>query len=632
MNNLLNSMSYYNLIRVALFLYAFSLQAYAQNAAEKKHISYTKDSAMVLNAKSYLRELKKKGFSAAEARNTVNNLQKELENINRSGGKKMQGDGTVVSTPLLVPTTTPTFCWRDGLYPGEETSGSCTCTIPSGTPPACPNNLGFKDGNFNGWLGRIGTYYTVADDCNFGLAFDPTPVFKGPDGVEPARHLMVTRGGVDPFGGFPLVEPGSSNNYAVRLGNARNGAKAEQLVYKFRADATNHYLNYKYAVVLQDPGDHRVCHRPSFSVELYKVSDCGASAVRISCGSFIVQYANNLPGFSHFYGAYVGVYKPWTNVMFDLSPYIAPGTTEDFYIKFTTTDCAWGGHFGYAYIDGACLDQLISYDNLGCIGSPIRFFAPGNIERGLGAFYTWKVDDVIVGDSTSVLSYSFTNTTSHNVKCIFNPPSTSGCTTVTSNIDVHVEQCHAMYLQCEDDCVASFAPEPGKKYVLSAWVKETSGSYLPTYANAKVRLRFTIPITNCSTCVSPGACITPSGGGLQCEYTYDFFAKGKIIDGWQRIEEVVTVPAGATEMFIELISPTGTTAYFDDIRIFPFDGSMKSYVYDPISQKLLAELDENNYATFYEYDQEGNLVRVKKETERGVKTIKESMSNTSVKP
>jgi hypothetical protein len=41
----------------------------------------------------------------------------------------------------------------------------------------------------------------------------------------------------------------------------------------------------------------------------------------------------------------------------------------------------------------------------------------------------------------------------------------------------------------------------------------------------------------------------------------------------------------------------------------------------------MAELDENNFATFYEYDDEGSLVRVKKETERGIMTIKENRSS-----
>lgn len=58
---------------------------------------------------------------------------------------------------------------------------------------------------------------------------------------------------------------------------------------------------------------------------------------------------------------------------------------------------------------------------------------------------------------------------------------------------------------------------------------------------------------------------------------------------------------------------------------------MKSYVYDPISLKITAVLDENNYATFYEYDQEGTLIRTKKETERGIVTISENRQSNQKK-
>jgi hypothetical protein len=53
---------------------------------------------------------------------------------------------------------------------------------------------------------------------------------------------------------------------------------------------------------------------------------------------------------------------------------------------------------------------------------------------------------------------------------------------------------------------------------------------------------------------------------------------------------------------------------------------MKSYVYDPVNLRLVAELDENNYAVFYEYDEEGTLIRNKVETKEGIKTIKETRS------
>ncbi len=66
--------------------------------------------------------------------------------------------------------------------------------------------------------------------------------------------------------------------------------------------------------------------------------------------------------------------------------------------------------------------------------------------------------------------------------------------------------------------------------------------------------------------------------------------------------------------------------YFDDIRIQPFNANMKSYVYDPINLRLVAELDPNNYATFYEYDAEGTLIRTKAETQEGIKTVNETRS------
>jgi hypothetical protein len=53
---------------------------------------------------------------------------------------------------------------------------------------------------------------------------------------------------------------------------------------------------------------------------------------------------------------------------------------------------------------------------------------------------------------------------------------------------------------------------------------------------------------------------------------------------------------------------------------------MKTYAYDNRSMRLWAEMDENNFATFYEYDDEGILIRVKKETEKGIMTVKENRS------
>ncbi len=173
------------------------------------------------------------------------------------------------------------------------------------------------------------------------------------------------------------------------------------------------------------------------------------------------------------------------------------------------------------------------------------------------------------------------------------PPPYNGVTIQAYCITVEDKPCR--------DCPISFAPEPGKRYVLSAWVQESLPGAL-TFAGPEILLQFA-PVN-----ITLGP----------------FKGKGQIIDGWQRIEEAFTVPVGSQRIKIVLGNNGGNDVYFDDIRFFPFDASMKSFVYDPQTLRLMAELDENNYATFYEYDEEGKLIRVKKETERGVMTIQES--------
>jgi len=167
----------------------------------------------------------------------------------------------------------------------------------------------------------------------------------------------------------------------------------------------------------------------------------------------------------------------------------------------------------------------------------------------------------------------------------------------------------AQIIPINDNVSTSFKPVSGQKYVLQAWVKEDVNEQKSTYDYSRIRLVFF--------------------QGIGEETTMDFSPQGAIIDGWQLISRTFTIPEEAISFNIKLQAlPGGTNVYFDDVRIFPFNGNMKSFVYDPVNQRLMAELDENNYATFYEYDLEGGLVRIKKETERGVKTIQETRSGT----
>jgi Leucine-rich repeat (LRR) protein len=168
-----------------------------------------------------------------------------------------------------------------------------------------------------------------------------------------------------------------------------------------------------------------------------------------------------------------------------------------------------------------------------------------------------------------------------------------------------------------DDCF-SFKPEPGKEYILSAWVKEESITQLKTYENPAIKIIFynkkealDIPIQVIDSLIIK--------------------ANGDIIDGWQRVVKKFKIPTATITMAIKLENMSlSIPVYFDDIRIHPLQGSVKSFVYDPETFKLMSELDENNYGTFYEYDNEGGLVRVKKETAKGIKTIQETRSGNFI--
>lgn len=157
---------------------------------------------------------------------------------------------------------------------------------------------------------------------------------------------------------------------------------------------------------------------------------------------------------------------------------------------------------------------------------------------------------------------------------------------------------------------SSFMPlrGTGAKYLVSGWVKEDRASSIVGGYSSSIDVSF--------------------GGGET--HTASFTPVGNIIDGWQRIEGVFEIPASATDIKVALVKGANATAsYFDDIRFHREDGNMKSFVYDPITKRLMAELDENNFATFYEYDKEGGLVRVKKETQKGIYTIQETRSSNA---
>lgn len=260
--------------------------------------------------------------------------------------------------------------------------------------------------------------------------------------------------------------------------------------------------------------------------------------------------------------------------------------------------------------------DVYAYDLLGERTSSFCTFAGSNekytfkcseyeneVPEGIG--FQWRVNGNLVAES-SQFEYSFASSGYYTISLdtYYQEGFEDNCLEpLSTERRIWVDACE---VNC-DECIPSFMPTPGGLYVLSAWVKiedwyPADGDEL--LETAFIELSFA------------------NGGTLE-----PFTPTGDVIDGWRRIESTFKVPNTATDIKIRLKNDGDGDAFFDDIRIHPFKSNMTSYVYDPLTGRLVAQLDENNYAAYYEYDEEGNLVRMKKETERGVKTIQESRSS-----
>ena len=69
-------------------------------------------------------------------------------------------------------------------------------------------------------------------------------------------------------------------------------------------------------------------------------------------------------------------------------------------------------------------------------------------------------------------------------------------------------------------------------------------------------------------------------------------------------------------------------ARIDDVRIQPLKSEMICYVYDPDNHRYIAQFDDQHFGIYYQYNSEGKLIRIRRETERGMKIVEETQYNT----
>src|SRR5258706_9444349 len=283
----------------------------------------------------------------------------------------------------------------------------------------CPN-AGFEMGDFTNWIGYTGTP-PVGGCC---------PINVHSFGIVSGRHTIISAPALDlnTCGNLQIL-PAFAGGYVCRLGNDLVGAEAEQLRYDLIVDSNNALFVYRYAVVLQDPG-HSPADQPRFQI---RVLDALGNVIDPICGQYFVEAGQNIPGFQWCATNSV-VWKDWTTVGIDLSPYIG----QDITLEFSTGDCALTGHFGYAYLDAYCMPMAIQSEF--CIGSSaVSLVAPPGFSS-----YLWSTGDTTINTTVQnpVIGQEVTVTLTTVQNCNLNLTTTLNSTVISPAYSVQIDACN----------------------------------------------------------------------------------------------------------------------------------------------------------------------------------------------
>lgn len=181
---------------------------------------------------------------------------------------------------------------------------------------------------------------------------------------------------------FPEGQPA-----AVRLGNWRTGAEAEDIVYNLYVTKDMGILQLRYALVMQLPG-HLSSQQPRFTLEFLD----SLGVLIDSCGYVDFTASPDLEASGdgwhreHVDGEADVIWKDWTLVGLNMRNYIG----RNIKIRITSKDCSEGAHYGYAYFTLACSPGTM--EGIHCGMKPDHF----TVDEGF--FYRWyrKYDNPIV--------------------------------------------------------------------------------------------------------------------------------------------------------------------------------------------------------------------------------------------
>jgi gliding motility-associated-like protein len=399
-------------------------------------------------------------------------------------------------------------------------------------------NADFSQGDFTNWTGSTGqnsggTYINSTLGIVAGIPNSLTYA------TATGQQTIMSLPGTDPNTGniLSVLPPGGGNS--CRLGNPRaagcdgGNPQAERLEYTYTVTSTNCIFTYQYAVVLQDAtsAGHGPTEVPKFTI--YVVDSLGA-VVDATCGIYEVVASSTMAGYTQCSpdpdacntGASI-MWKDWTTVSIDLSPYIGQNIT----IQFTTYDCDpghAGGHFGYAYISCYCSTMLLTQQ---CSGNSDIVTAPSGFDQYLwstgGTTSSITIPNPVYGDSvsctmTSVTGCSLTLYLVLQIEPVsFDPPSPTICSGETAIITASGDYNYTWSDGLGSGSTVSVSPTSTTTYSVTG----TSGGGCSNSALVTVTVN-PIPIANAgpdqSVCIGSSATLSASGSSGVSPLTFNW--------------------------------------------------------------------------------------------------------------
>ncbi len=239
-------------------------------------------------------------------------------------------------------------------------------------------NMDFEFGNFDHWTLDTG----VRPNAN-NINWNPSPA---PDLSTQVQIINPSRPPLDENGldclpssvNLPTIYPGGA--FSAKIGDIDGGRKAARISRTFIVTPSESYLQYSYAVVMDDPG-HSQADQPKFVVN---IKDDGGSIV--TCGKFEAFAGPNAlsKGFVNCSNSKLQI-LPWTSGGADLTLFMGQQIT----IEFLALDCMLGGHGGYAYVEASLEPLELQVEGLCNVGlNNISLTAPLGFDS-----YLWSTGE-----------------------------------------------------------------------------------------------------------------------------------------------------------------------------------------------------------------------------------------------